>query len=279
MAGEVAGERLLQRGDLAAHHAPGQLGQRLGVTLAVDQRGQHLAARHPEDVGDDHAQLDLRVLQQLLRPLLFRGARRHQVRAVAGEVPQPPDLRWRHEAGPDHLPLGDLAQPHRVQFAGLRAAGQVLDVAGAGQPGLEPARLQQVERRLPVVAGCLHHHPGHPQAAQPVGHAQQWPGHRGVRLHLLQPPSRPVLIWHPHAAHQLGLADIQRRHPRDDLLLVLRLRQHLAASHHRPNRSGCRPQEPWALLEESDPRARGDTEGPRAGSRHLADKRPRRSGF
>ena len=201
MIGEVAGERLLQRGDLAAHHAPGQLGQRPGVALAADQRGQHLAARHPEDVGDHHGKLDLRVLQQLLGPLFFRGAGRHQVGAVAGDIAQPPDLRRRHEARPDHLPLGDLRQPHRVQFVGLRAAGQVLDVAGVDQPGLESARLQQVEHRLPVVAGGLHRDPGYPQAAQPVGQAQQRPGHRGVRLHLLQPPAQPVLIGHPHAAH------------------------------------------------------------------------------
>ena len=36
----------------------------------------------------------------------------------------------------------------------------------------------------------------------------------------------PVLMRDPHAAHQLGLANIQRRDPRDDLLVVLRLCQH-----------------------------------------------------
>ena len=54
--GEEAGKRLLQRGDLGTHHAPGQLRQRLGVALPGDQRGEHLAARDPEDVRDDHAQ-------------------------------------------------------------------------------------------------------------------------------------------------------------------------------------------------------------------------------
>ena len=246
MAGEVAGERLLQRGDLAPHRAPGQLGQRLGITLAADQRGQHLPAADAEDVRDHYAQLDLRVLQQLLYPLLFRRARRHQVRAVAGDIAQLTDLGRGHETGPDHLPLGDLGQPDRVQFVGLRAARQVLDVAGADQPGLESVRLQQVEHRLPVVTGRLHHHPGHPQAAQPVSHSQQRPGHRGIRLHLLQPPPRPVLIRDPHAAHQLGLADIARRDPRDDLLLVLRLCQHLACLTVDGTYGGCCPREPRA---------------------------------
>ena len=74
MIGEVAGERLFQHGDLLAHGAPGQLRQHLGVTLTGDQRGHHVPAGDPENVGDHHAQLDLGVLQQLLGPLLLRGA-------------------------------------------------------------------------------------------------------------------------------------------------------------------------------------------------------------
>jgi hypothetical protein len=34
---------------------------------------------------------------------------------VAGQVAQLPDRRRRHKAGTQHLPLGDLAQPHRIQ--------------------------------------------------------------------------------------------------------------------------------------------------------------------
>jgi hypothetical protein len=36
-----------------------------------------------------------------------------------------------------------------------------------------------------------------------------------------------VFIRDPHAAHQLGLADIQRRDPLDDLLAVLCSDEHL----------------------------------------------------
>ena len=112
----------------------------------------------------DHRQLDPGVLQQLLDPVLLRGpasptrSTRYRVRSRSRRI----GCR-RHETGPQHLPLGDLAQPHRVQPVGLRPARQVLDVLGVDQPRLEPGRLQQVERRLPVVAGRLHHHPGHPQ--------------------------------------------------------------------------------------------------------------------
>ena len=72
-----------------------------------------------------------------------------QVDPVPGHVPQPPDLRRRHEAGPDHLPLSDLAQPDRVELVGLRPAGQVLHVPGVDQPGLEPVRLQHVRGPAP----------------------------------------------------------------------------------------------------------------------------------
>jgi hypothetical protein len=34
-------------------------------------------------------------------------------------VPQLPDRRWWHETGPQHLPLGELAPPDRVQGVGL----------------------------------------------------------------------------------------------------------------------------------------------------------------
>jgi hypothetical protein len=47
---------------------------------------------------------------------------------------------------------------------------------------------------------------------------------------LLQPLPRPVLVRHAHAAGQLGLADIQRGDPLDNLFPVFRLLQHLATS-------------------------------------------------
>src|SRR5215217_8757103 len=71
----------------------------------------------------------------------------------------------------------------------------MLDVAGIDQPGLEPVRFQQVEDSLPVVRGCLHDHPSHPQLGQPVGHDQQPAGHRLVAPDLLPSvgPSCPGL--------------------------------------------------------------------------------------
>jgi hypothetical protein len=198
----------------------------------------------------------------LLHPLLLGGAHPHQVSAVAGQVPQPPDLRWWHEAGPQHLPLGDLGQPHRVQPVGLGSARQVLDVAGVHQPGLKPLGLQQIEHRLPVVGGRLHDHPGDPQLTQPVRQHQQRPGHRPVGRYLLQALARGVGAWHPDTTHQLRLADIQRRHPLDELLGLVGLLQHPASLPPDGTTARC-PREPQDRAE-SDPRAQGNTEGPTA---------------
>jgi hypothetical protein len=166
----------------------------------------------------------------LLHPLGLGGAHPDQIGPVAGQVPQPPDRRGRHEAGPQHAPLGDLTKPHRIQLVGLGPPRQMLDIAGVDQPDLQPLGLQQVEHRPPIVRRRLHHHPGHPQLSQPVRQHQQRPGHRLVGRHLLQPLTPPARTGYPDAAAQLLLADIQRRDPSDELLGLLGLLQHPASS-------------------------------------------------
>ena len=99
----------------SAQPAPGQLREGLGVGLPTNQCRHHLPTGDPENVRSHHTELDLSVLQQLLHPLLLRGPGPDQIDPVPGQVPQPADLRRRHETRPQHLPFGDLAQPHRVQ--------------------------------------------------------------------------------------------------------------------------------------------------------------------
>jgi hypothetical protein len=158
-------------------------------------------------------------------------------------LPQLPDRSWGDEAGPQHLALGDLAQPDRVQGVGLGTTRQVLDITGIHQPDLEPVGFQQVEGPSPVVAGGLHHHPGHAQLGQPVGHDQQRAGHRLVGPDLLQPPARAALARDPYTAGQLGLAHVQGRDSLDDLIVVVRLLQHPASLRSDDPKGGC-PQEP-----------------------------------
>ena len=116
---EVAVERLLEPTDLGAHPGARQLRERLGVAFPGDQRGHHRPPGDPEDIGGDHGELDARVFEEFLDPVLLRGAHTDQIDAVAGQIPQPADRPRRHETGPQHLPFGDFAQPDRVEHVGL----------------------------------------------------------------------------------------------------------------------------------------------------------------
>jgi hypothetical protein len=91
-------QRLAQRRELAGQAAPCQFGEDLGVALAVKQRPQHGPARDPKHVGGDRAEPDPGVLQPLVDALAFGGVGLDEPLAVAGQVPQLPDGRWRHEA-------------------------------------------------------------------------------------------------------------------------------------------------------------------------------------
>jgi hypothetical protein len=108
MLGEVPGERILERREFGTHPAPSELGQRLRVGLPGDQRRHHLPAGHPEDVAGDYRHLDLGVFEQLLHPLLLRGARLDQINPIPGHITQPPNLRGWHETRAEHLPLATL---------------------------------------------------------------------------------------------------------------------------------------------------------------------------
>jgi hypothetical protein len=76
-----------------------------------------------------------------------------------------------------------------------------------------------------------------------ISHRQQRGGHRGVGHHLLTPPPRLVLVRDPDTADQLRLADIQRRHPGNDLPILWIFLQHYALPlSSQPTTGGC-PQE------------------------------------
>jgi hypothetical protein len=162
---EGAVQGLFQLADLDPHPAAGQLREHFRVALAGDDSGQHVPAGDAVDVADHRGQLQVRVFQQLLAPLLLRGAGLDQVPAVAGMSAQPPDVLRRHEAARQLPALGDLRQPHRVQLVGLRPPGQRLDLRGVIQHAVKPLALQQEVHRLPVVPGCFHADPGHAPAA------------------------------------------------------------------------------------------------------------------
>src|SRR5215217_275200 len=155
--------------------------------------------------------------RSLLHALLLPGPLPDERAPVPGQVTQPADRGWRHEAWPAHAPLDHLGQPYRIQLVGLGAAGDVLDVLGVEQPAGEPLGFQQVERRLPVVAGGLHRDQRHPSSVQPGGQVQQRPGGRGVLPDFLAAVPRLVVVRHSNAHRQGGLADVEGTDPLDQI--------------------------------------------------------------
>jgi hypothetical protein len=97
------------------HPAPGHVRENRGVAFPGDQSSHRLPAGDPED-RMSLATTDslIGVLQRFLNPLLLRGPGPNQVHPVPGQIPQLAQRPGWHEAGPQHLPFGDLAQPDRV---------------------------------------------------------------------------------------------------------------------------------------------------------------------
>ena len=114
-------------------------GQRRRAALPGDQGVQEPPAAGAEQVGDHHRDLQQRVLEDLLDPVLVPGLVLGQPGPGAGQRPQVPDCLRRHERAAQHPPLVQLAQPHAVFPVGFAPAGQVLDVPGVDQPHLQPA--------------------------------------------------------------------------------------------------------------------------------------------
>src|SRR6266498_3930593 len=128
--------------------------------------------------------------------------------AVAGQIPQLPDDRGRHEAAAQQSVLQQLAQPRRVADVGL-AAGQDLHVPGVDQQQLEPALLQHIPDRLPVLPGRLHHHLGDPLVAEPVAQRRKASAERLVGADLLAAPAADGASGHAGAGDDLVLTHVK----------------------------------------------------------------------
>ena len=113
---EAPVERLDQRRSLGLHPAPGQVGEAPRVTLAGDQRFDHVPRRQRVQRGRHRGQLDERVFEQLLQPLPVPGAFPGEIDPQPGIVAQLPDRRRRHKRWPQQPLLGELGQPHRVEL-------------------------------------------------------------------------------------------------------------------------------------------------------------------
>src|SRR6266540_1032327 len=104
--------------------------------------------------------------------------------------------------------LQQLAQPRRVADVGL-AAGQDLHVPGVDQQQLEPALLQHIPDRLPVLPGRLHHHLGDPLVAEPVAQRRKASAERLVGADLLAAPAADGASGHAGAGDDLVLTHVK----------------------------------------------------------------------
>src|ERR1017187_3043876 len=156
-----------------------------------------------------------------------------QVGPQPGVIPQLPDLGRRDETGPQHPPLGQLRQPHRIELVRLRASRGVLHIPGVHQLHVQPGRLQQVEPDSPVIAGRLQGDHLDPLARQLLPQLQDRAGRRGHLPDHGAPLPRPGRVRHPGAHHARSLRHVDRGDPLQDLLVLLVLDllrlQHLRA--------------------------------------------------
>jgi hypothetical protein len=196
---EPAGERLDQGGPLSLHLAAGQIGQHPRAALPADQRLDHVPDRQRVDLAGYRRHLNKRVFQQLLQPGPVPGAFLDQVGPQPGVVPQLADLRWRHERGPQHAPLGQLGKPHRIELVALGPARHIPGLAGIDQLHIQASRLQQVKPDPPVIARRLDRYLFDPLANQVI---TQLDDRAGGGIHIpypADPPARLRLVRHPHA--------------------------------------------------------------------------------
>ncbi len=86
---------------------------------------------------------------------------------------------------------------------------------------VEPARFQQEEHRLPVIAGGLHPDPGDAPAGQPVSQRLQLAPGGAEGPGLLLAAARRGVGRHPDGDLDLGLGDVQAGDPLAEQRLVL----------------------------------------------------------
>src|SRR5215208_927346 len=156
MGGEAPLESISKRGQLGAQPTSGQLRQDLGIGGALDESIEHHPSGDPQHLAGHRGELYPGLLQDLLQALNLPGALLYLRLAVAGEIPELPDLLRRHEAGTYQPVLKELADPLGVFDVGL-PAGDILEVVSIQKPALE-VLFKQIVDRLPVNTGGLHAH-------------------------------------------------------------------------------------------------------------------------
>jgi len=204
---EASLERLSQGWDLLAQLPPREVREHLRVSLAGDQRVEHVTGGSAPDVRGDAVELDPGVLQRLVQPVDLTSALLDLRLAIPGQVPQLPDRLGSHEVRSQQPGLDQPAQPLGVTDIGL-AAGDLLDVPRVDQQAPERV-LQDRPRQLPIHAAGLHRHLLDAKRVKPIPQRKK-PAHRRREL-LNVLLAAPTLSGNPHARRDRRLVNIQRR--------------------------------------------------------------------
>ena len=144
--------------------APGPPGADRGRGLARDQRPEHGAAGHAEDVGSDALQLDVGGLQELQEPVAFSRLALRQLAAIAQQIAQLTQVRGGTKllqtvacSGPDRR---STRNPSRRSCAPARCAC-------AGRCRRSARNAPRARRRRTPDARALH-----PTCVAPASHSQ-----------------------------------------------------------------------------------------------------------
>jgi hypothetical protein len=122
MRAELAGQRLLQLGDLLAQPPTGQLGElgeRRRIGGSRDQRRQEVAAGLAQDIGRHRRQLASGSFEDLLQAVHLVGALVDQGGAVAGQLAELTLGTIRNEARPQQAVAQEIRDPFGVANIGL----------------------------------------------------------------------------------------------------------------------------------------------------------------
>jgi hypothetical protein len=94
-------------------------GQLAGIGFASDQSPQHRPAGHADDVGNHRIELDVCILQCLLKSLDVAASLANELFARAQQVAQNLGLGIRHEARSDQTMGEKICQPSGIVDVGL----------------------------------------------------------------------------------------------------------------------------------------------------------------
>ena len=158
----------------------------------------------------------------------------NEVGSKPGVIAQPPDLCGRNERGAEHSSLIELGKPDRVVLVGLRPTRNLFDITRVDKPHRQSASLEQVHEWTPVVGGRLNDDAFDSLADEAIGKVDDRVGRRDNAPNLRDSTTRYRRVRNTGVHLPCRLGNIDRRHPLDDLLVLVRVDLDRLATHWTP---------------------------------------------